>query len=195
VIENNPITGRCIKHESGAIDWVHNKLKRSGKLPEDYNLQQCFFGEHLLKIYPKKPVAIVESEKSAIIASCIVPDIVWLAAGNLNGLSVEKCRALKGRDVMLYPDLGAFEKWSLKAIEIKKQCICKVTISTLLEDEATDTDRINGLDIADYIIAELKSKKTVSEIQCSFSPTLQIMIEENPALLVLITGLQLEEVF
>ena len=124
-----------------------------------------------------------------------MPDIVWLAAGNLNGLSVEKCRALKGRDVMLYPDLGAFEKWSLKATEIKKQCNCKVSISTILEDEATDTDRINGLDIADYIIAELKSKKTVSEIQCFFSPTLQIMIDENPALLVLINGLQLDEVF
>lgn len=163
-------------------------------LPEDFNLQQCFFGEHLLKIYPEKPVAIVESEKSAIIASCIVPDMVWLAAGNLNGLSVEKCQVLIGRNVMLYPDLGAFEKWSLKATEIKKQCNWKVSISTLLEDEATDTDRINGLDIADYIISELKSKKTIPEIQNFFSPTLQSMIDKNKAFLVLIKGLELEEV-
>jgi hypothetical protein len=55
---------------------------------------------------------------------------------------------------MLYPDLGAFEKWSLKAIEIQKQNNCKISISTLLEDEATDTDRANGLDIEDFIIAE-----------------------------------------
>jgi hypothetical protein len=48
--------------------------------------------------------------------------LVWLAAGNLNELSIEKCQVLKGRDVMLYPDLGAFDKWSEKATEIKKQC-------------------------------------------------------------------------
>ena len=194
IMQYNPATGKRIKHESGAIDWVHNKLKRSGNLPEDFNLQQCFFGEHLLNIYPDKQVAIVESEKSANIASCIVPDMIWLAAGNLNGLSIEKCQALKGREVMLYPDLGAFEKWSLKAVEIHEKCNCKVTVSTLLEDEATDSDRTNGLDIADYIISELKTKKTIPEIQSFFSPTLQSMIDKNKALLVLINGLELEEI-
>ena len=84
IMQYNPEIGKRIKHESGAIDWVHNKLKKSRTLAEDFNLQQCFFGEHLLKIYPDKYIGIVESEKSAIIASCIVPDMIWLAAGNLN---------------------------------------------------------------------------------------------------------------
>ncbi|MDD4992522.1 MAG: DUF6371 domain-containing protein [Paludibacter sp.] len=194
IMQYNPATGKRIKHESGAIDWVHNKLKQKKQLPDDFNLQQCFFGEHLLKIYPDKQVAIVESEKSAIVASCIVPDMVWLAAGNLNGLSIEKCHVLKGRNVMLYPDLGAFSKWSVKATEIQNQNICRISISTLLEDEATDTDRTNGLDIADYIISELKSKKTIPEIQSFFSPILQSMIEKNKALLVLINELNLEEI-
>jgi len=193
-MQYNPATGRRIKHESGAIDWVHNKLKKAGTLQEDFNLQQCFFGEHLLKIYPDKFVAIVESEKSAIIASCIVPDMIWLAAGNINGLSVEKCQVLKSRDVMLYPDLGAFEKWSLKAVEIQKQNVCKISISTLLEDEATNSDRANGLDIADFIIAELKSNKTTLEIQSFFGPVLQSMIDKNKALLSLINGLELVEI-
>jgi hypothetical protein len=194
IMQYNPETGKRIKHQSGAIDWVHNKLKKSGNLPEDFNLQQCFFGEHLLKIYPSKYVGIVESEKSAIIASCIVPDMIWLAAGNLNGLSVEKCQVLNGRKVILYPDLGAFEKWSLKAVEIQKQNVCKISISTLLEDEATNSDRANGLDIADFIIAELKSNKTTLEIQSFFGPVLQSMIDKNKALLVLINGLALEEI-
>lgn len=42
-MQHNPETGRRLKHESGAIDWVHNKLKKSGTLPENFNLQQCFF--------------------------------------------------------------------------------------------------------------------------------------------------------
>ena len=71
---------------------------------------------------------------------------------------------------------------------------CKISISTLLEDKATDTDRANGLDIADFIITELKSKKTTLEIQSFFGPSLQYLIDKNKALLVLINGLQLEEV-
>ncbi|MEI6751857.1 MAG: DUF6371 domain-containing protein [Paludibacter sp.] len=173
IMQYNPETGRRLKHQSGAINWIHNKLKKSGTLPEDYNLQQCFFGEHLLIIYPDKPVAIVESEKSAIIASCIMPDLVWLAAGNLNGLSIEKCQVLKRRDVMLYPDLGAFMKWNQMVIKIQKQFNCKISISNLLEDQANSTDRENGLDIADYIISEIKSDNTVFEIQSSFNPILQ----------------------
>ena len=156
IMQYNPETGRRLKHEIGAIDWVHNKLKKSKDLPEDFNLKQCFFGEHLLKIYPEKSVAIVESEKSALIASAFFPDLVWLAAGNMNGLSIEKCQILKDRSVTLFPDLGAFEKWNIKVSEIQKQINCKISLSTLLENEANDTDRINGLDIADYIICELK---------------------------------------
>jgi len=53
---------------------------------------------------------------------------------------------------------------------------------------------INGLDIADFIIAELKSKKTIPDIQSWFSPMLQKMIDNNKALSVLIDGLKLEEI-
>ena len=160
--------GRRLKHQSGAIDWVHNKLKKSGPLPKDFNLKQCFFGEHLLKLNPDKSVAIVESEKSAIIASCIFLDWVWLAAGNLNGLSIEKCQVLKSRKVILYPDLGAFEKWSDKAIEIQKLYNCKMIVSNLLEIEANDIERENGWDIADYLITESfqKNKVFISKNYC-----------------------------
>jgi hypothetical protein len=203
IMQYNPETGRRLKHESGAIDWIHNKLKKSGSLPENFNLQQCFFGEHLLKLYPDKPVAIVESEKSALIASAVFPDLVWLAAGNLNGLSLEKCQVLKGRNVTLFPDLGAFEKWSDKARIIEKECNCKINISTLLEDIATHEAKANGYDIADYMIEELKTPLSfsrrgdggeVSQIQSRFSPILESLIERNKALLILINGLDLQEV-
>ena len=70
-------------------------------------------GEHLLTIYPTATVAIVESEKSAIIASFIMPELIWLATGGIQSLTIEKCRVLRGRNVILYPDLGAYDKWSL----------------------------------------------------------------------------------
>jgi hypothetical protein len=75
-----------------------------------------------------------------------MPDLIWLAAGNLNGLSIEKCQVLKSRNVIFFPDLNAFKKWSEKAILIKKQCNCNISVSTLLEDIATPEDKAKGLD-------------------------------------------------
>jgi len=111
-----------------------------------------------LTIYPDKIVGIVESEKSACIASCVIPELIWLAAGSLNGLSLEKCKVLKNRNVILYPDLGAFEKWNTKAAEIQKQFDCNIYISALLENIATLIDKIKGLDVADFMIDHLNKQ-------------------------------------
>lgn len=199
IMQYNPETGKRIKHESGAIDWVHNKLKKSGTLPEDYNLQQCFFGEHLLVLHPEATVCIVESEKSALISAAIFPDEIWLAAGNINGLSVDKCQILKDRTVLLYPDLNAFSKWKEKSIQLEKECNCTIKISDLLEKEATPKAKALGLDVADFMINQLKNKKSetqseILKIQSRFTPELQSIIETNPALLVLIDKLELVEV-
>lgn len=155
IMQYNPETGKRLKHASGAIDWVHNKLKLQQHLPQDFNLQQCFFGEHLLALYRYSKIAIVESEKSAIIAGMLMPGLVWLAAGNINGLSVEKCRILKGRDVILYPDLGAYGKWLEKAKMLKEVYQCTITVSTVLENASTPEAKANGLDLADYLLAQL----------------------------------------
>lgn len=194
IMQYNSETGRRIKHESGAIDWVHNKLKKTNHLPEDFNLQQCFFGEHLLKLYPDKTVAIVESEKSAIIASAIIPESIWLSTGQLNGLSIEKAKVLKGREVILFPDLGGYEKWCIKADEIKLFVECEIKVSTILEDIATEEQRAKGLDIADYMIEELKTKTSEKQIQSPFTPEFQAMIEKNKSLEILIDKLKLQEV-
>ena len=199
IMQYNPETGKRIKHESGAIDWVHSKLKKSCTLPEDYNLQQCFFGEHLLGLHPEATVCIVESEKSALISAAIFPDEIWLAAGGINGLQEEKCKVLENRTVILYPDLNAFEKWNEKLLLIKNQCSCEITVSTLLEDIATPQAKAKGLDVADFMIKQLKNKqpdKTPDklQIQSRFSPELQSVIDENPVLLLLLDRLELIEV-
>ncbi len=156
IMQYNPQTGKRIKSKSGAINWVHNKLKYASQLPEDFNLRQCFFGEHLMKIYPGKTVAIAESEKNAVVASVFIPELIWLSCGNLNGLSIEKCKVLEGRNVILFPDLKAFNVWSEKATEIQKQCNCHVRVSNLLENIASDDEKSKGEDIADFITRQNK---------------------------------------
>jgi len=126
------------------VGWVH----RTMKLP-NFNLKQCLFGEHLLRDITKM-VAVVESEKTAIIASCYLPDFIWLAAGGSQGLNTDKCATLKGRNAVLYPDAGQYDKWTEKAKELSK--ICNVTVSDLIEKKATAEEREKGYDLADYLI-------------------------------------------
>lgn len=67
----NPETGHRIKDPEipGRVTWVHSVMKKAGLLPAEWELSQCLFGEHLLALYPGKPVGLVESEKTAVIAA------------------------------------------------------------------------------------------------------------------------------
>ena len=92
----------------------------------------------------------------------------------------ETMQVLHGRDVILIPDLGATKKWTKKSAILTS--ICKsVTISTVLEQMATDEQREAGLDISDFLLMQ-ETKQMI----------LQRMIERNPALQLLIDKLQLE---
>ena len=110
-----------------------------------------------------------------------MPDFLWLATGGKDGcFNEETMQVLHGRDVILMPDLGATEKWTKKSAILNP--ICKsVTISTVLEQMATDEQREAGLDISDFLLMQ-ETKQMI----------LQRMIERNPALQKLIDVLDLE---
>lgn len=160
IMQYNPETGKRVKNASGAIDWVHAKLKRDQILPDDFNLVQCLFGEHLLNRYPDKVVALVESEKSALIGAGMFPEYLWLATGGRSQLSTDKLRVLRGRTIIMFPDTDTDGKtyalWKEKAGELQAMG-CTVTVSDLLERTASIEDKANGLDIADYLIRQLKA--------------------------------------
>ena len=91
---------------------------------------------------------MVEAPKTAIIASLYFPNFVWLAAGGLTYLTVDRCKALEGRRVILWPDQKALEEWREKA---KKLSAGRWQVSDFLEKNATDEERSKGLDLADYL--------------------------------------------
>ena len=171
----NPKDGHRIKEPILQVSWVHSELK----LP-DFHLKQCLFGEHLLAT-SSATVMLVESEKTCLIASHFMPDYLWLATGGKDGcFNEEAMQVLHGRDVILMPDLGAIEKWTKKSSMLKP--ICKsVTVSTILEQMATDEQRKAGLDISDFFLMQ-ETKQMI----------LQRMVESNPVLQKLIDALGLE---
>lgn len=160
--EANHTTGTDFLHS--IIERAHNK---TGEPLPDWLKQyrnnerfvSCLFGEHLLNKYPVNPVALVEAPKTAIIGTLYygLPDspnqLLWLAVYNKSSLTYEKCKALKGRKVILFPDLNAFTDWSAKAKEISANLPgSRFVVSDLLENNATEAEKINGLDLADYLI-------------------------------------------
>ncbi|TSD62624.1 hypothetical protein FFF34_019010 [Inquilinus sp. KBS0705] len=167
----NKTTGKRVKQPYNHITWAHTQLlKQVGSLQSavgsddkltansqqqtiNFTLNQCLFGEHLLITSPYKPVAIVESEKTAIIASALMPAFIWLASGSLDGLNADKCRVLQNRQVMLFPDVNAYDKWVAKAGQLKRAMPgTRFEVSRLLEQQATDADKKAGVDLGDVLV-------------------------------------------
>jgi hypothetical protein len=148
-------SGKRVKVPYDKIDWVHSLLKKKGEIKE-FNLAQCFYGIHQINTNPKdKPVAIVESEKTAVIASVYLPEFIWIATGGKNGckwLEWQVNKDLKGRNVFLFPDINFYNAWSSNAIKLGAHLKTKVAVSDLLEKGATEDEKSQGLDIADYLI-------------------------------------------
>jgi hypothetical protein len=152
----------------------------------------CLFGEHLLKEEPVKPVAVVEAPATAIVASAYLPAFTWLAAGSLSYLTLERCKALKGRDVYLFPDLSrngkAFDIWSRKAKELTS--IAQVYVSDYLELYATAEERLKGLDLRDYLTQFTYHEFTQTPTE-EYSPLIIIIEEKRSRVISLICQMKL----
>ena len=163
-------TGYRIKEPFNQVSWVHSVRK----VP-DFRIKQCLFGEHLLSdnsaAMSVKPVAIVESEKTALVAAHFIPDFIWLATGGMHGcFNSEAMQVLGGREVILFPDLKATEEWRQRLPMLESVCR-RATCSDLLEKMATDGQRRQGLDIADFLLMEDTPQMILAK-----------MIERNPVL-------------
>jgi hypothetical protein len=124
-------------------DWLTNYLQNETKF-------SCLFGEHLLTQYPYKPVALVEAPKTAFIAGLCYPQYVWVAVGALSYFTKERTKSIKGKEVYVFPDTStnskAFNVWHSKCNEFGFTCI------DLIEQLASDAEKLEGLDLADYVL-------------------------------------------
>jgi hypothetical protein len=145
LIKYDTVTGKRLK--SGySYDWIHTLLARNGKLERDtFELVQCFYGAHLID--SGKPVAIVESEKTAIIAAEYFPNFTWVASGMLRGINDYKMRSVAGLTVVLFPDVGCYQDWLEYGDRFGN--MASITVSDLLETHASEQEK--GFDLADYL--------------------------------------------
>jgi hypothetical protein len=175
----NPTTGKRVK-EGETVERYDRKEGRYitevteqscskiygkylGEDTRDLNLEQTFFGHHLLAEHPDRDVCIVESEKTALICSVYAPESIWLATGGASGCrwrDYSVYKALKGRNVILFPDYGYFNKktgktcyqeWCERVERIKDVLPCRIMVSDVLERGLSRLPR-NDEDFADLLL-------------------------------------------
>jgi len=184
----------CTRNNMPLPDWLQAYSKNETKV-------SCLFGEHLLNRYKYNPVALIEAPKTAVYCTLYFgypehkENFLWLAVYNLSSLNLNKCQALKGRDVYLFPDLSkdgkAFDLWSNKAKEIKNKLPgTRFYVSDLLERLAPEQDKQKGNDIADYLIKQdwqqfreqQKNKEIQTEPQPEQIPAENLILKKSEAL-------------
>jgi hypothetical protein len=163
------------KNNTTSTDFLHSIIEKyyqrnQKPLPEWLELYigqekrvSCLFGEHLLSMYPNNPIALVEAPKTAIYGTLYFgfpnnnDNLIWLAVYNKSSFSFDKLKVLKGRKVFVFPDLSnngcTFKEWESKANDFEKRLPgTKFIFSDLLERAAPEQDKMEGMDIADYLI-------------------------------------------
>ncbi len=193
IMHYNTETGHRIKDRQDTTNWVHS-IMRKNRLISDFNLSQCLFGEHLLKIHPNKIVSVVESEKTALLGAAVYPEYVWLATGGKYALNPDKMKVLAGRKVIMFPDTDTtgdtYKYWVRKSKELT---FCDCTVSDILEVNATPTQRSQKIDIGDWLIKNLSGcKDTISTVMTEKEEILNDMIAANHAIGLLVEELSLE---
>lgn len=185
IILFNEKTGKRVKIPFPHINWVHKKINK-----ENYHLKQCLFGLHLLKIsiamplqYNCNTIAIVESEKTAIIMSLFIPEYLWMATGSKQNLKLELLEPIKKENIIVYPDKGEFSDWNRKVREFQKQGF-KIKCSSIIESSEFET----GTDLADVYFAT-RNNTYKDKVEIVFSETekkIQRLLKINPSIISLI---------
>lgn len=136
------VTGKRVKNNNRAyITYVRAALKRY-----DLNLKQCLFGLHQIQ-EEEKPIAIVESEKTAVKVSMFNDSFTWMATGSKATFNQRHLDPIRNKLIVAFPDKGCYADWCERA-ERLNAIGYKITVDRQLED----SDMEDGSDIADLLV-------------------------------------------
>ncbi|MBC8593879.1 hypothetical protein H8744_11610 [Oscillospiraceae bacterium N12] len=185
VMAYNPTTGKRLKKQDYAEYWnfarkeyvgdnrPQDKIWFAGKTllnNYDAHLRQTFFGCHLIPNASR--IGVVESEKTSLICSILMPEITWIATGGCQGCKWTEpavFQPLIGKRVVLYPDSGMLAKWEDKASILRNGGV-NVSVSRICEGLADNTD------VADVLLEKkmpVEKPPTIGDI-CQWMSELNI---------------------
>ena len=115
----------------------------------------------------RSPIAVVEAEKTAVILSERYPEYVWLAAGGLGEVQVDKFRPLRGHKVIMFPDTDpegiAYKRWYEAAQLVMQQPFWEgsppIRVSPILEQHASAEQKARKIDLVDFLFDKRTDEK------------------------------------
>ena len=169
----------------GSTAWMSTLLKAREPLIASWQVTHCLFGLHLLahtdlsdhtdfshsyqaqpvpkapsvrsvrSVCHKKTVCVVESEKSAVLLSELLPEYVWMAYATTAHLSPELFAPLQGHKVILFPrtdpTLSTYLFFKDLAALVHQRYGLDITVSRFLEDRATPDQKSRCIDLVDFL--------------------------------------------
>lgn len=159
-------------HRIKSLDKKGDIIQRSGK-----GTKLIYFGSHLLNRYPNKPIALVESEKTALVGQIFFDKFLWIATGGKGNLKHHHASFMKGRILNLFPDVDGLMddnkgvSWIKAADELRadghtvliadsllRQCdpngkddICDIILSTFNEPIVTLDSTVSSTSTSEII--------------------------------------------
>ena len=167
--------GNCLDGHVGsgshaADTWVSQMLKHRYPEIAQYIIvsSHCLFGLHLLdECHPEpvegslhlgrddRSVALVESERSAVILSEVFPDLTWLATAHPANATVDRFEPLQGHPVTLCPRTddtkSTYLSWVELANHAERLYHLDITVDDTLEKHATPEQKARCIDLVDFI--------------------------------------------
>lgn len=126
------------KRDKNRASWFVHKA-----IDAEFNFRQCFFGLHLVD--DAKPVALCESEKTAILMTVFDPAYTWIASGGSELLNIQRLGELPRLD-KVFPDEGQFAKWEEKTKHFNRK------MDITVEQAVARGDIPQGSDILDLYL-------------------------------------------
>lgn len=115
----------------------------------------CLFGRHLLELpdAANKPICVVESEKTALIASIAYPNAIWMATGSCYYLTKEKID-FPTNNLCLFPDPDVKGERSGNWYRMAEHCtwLKGARVSHFMDNYCKAKNKATYFDIADYIV-------------------------------------------
>ena len=156
----------CHRMKNRNASWVMFLLKKHYGIPQTaFQPTHVFFGTHLLASdigHQPSAIAIVEAEKSAVILSELYPQYIWLAAGGMSEMQVNKFIPLQHYRVILFPDTDpegrAYKCWYDAAQDVMCSFFWPkhnpIRVSPFLELHATPEQKQRKIDLVDFLFSK-----------------------------------------
>lgn len=142
-----PVNAKYFRYNAnGGRDKTFNAYSIKGytRGTQEYKYRICLYGEHLIDKQNSNIIIVVESEKTAVIASYFYPNFNWVSCAAADSLTDDKAKVLKGFTVVWLCDADA---------KGRKNASLNTLLRNKIKHKVVDLfpDRTDGYDIADAI--------------------------------------------